>query len=189
MIRWVCILALCAGSSAMADEAWTAWLVRHAEKAGGPDPQLSDQGRDRAGHLADLLSSAGVETVWTSDYRRTRQTAAPLVARLALPLAVYDARRLDELADALRAAGETVVVVGHSNTTPQLVRLLGGVAVDMEEWRYDRVYQLRIGADGSVETRLLHLPPLSLAPVTTDTETASTATDNSTTADPKGNLR
>lgn len=187
MIRLACLLAMMISPLAAADHAWTVWLVRHAEKASGADPQLTDEGRARAVHLADMLASAGIERVWTSDYRRTRQTAAPLGKRLGLALSVYDARQLDELSRQLEKNAETALVVGHSNTTPQLVRALGGQADDMEEWQYDRVYQLRMAADGGVETILLHLPPLSPRPVTSDTETDHHTPHNS--AKTKGDTR
>lgn len=179
MIRLACLLAMMISPMAAASDAWTVWLVRHAEKATGADPQLTEEGQARAANLSDLLASAGIERVWTSDYRRTRQTAGPLANRLGLALSVYDPRQLDALSRQLEENAETALVVGHSNTTPQLVRALGGQADDMEEWQYDRVYQLRISADGRVETTLLHLPPLSPRPVTTDTESDHHAPHNS----------
>jgi broad specificity phosphatase PhoE len=119
-------------------------LVRHAETAGeGSDPGLSEAGRRRAERLADVLAGEGVERILSTDLRRTRETAAPLAARLGLDLETYDPRELPALAERLRAEGGVVLVVGHSNTTPALVHLLGGdpgepIAHD----EHDRLYRV-----------------------------------------------
>ena len=61
--------------AAMAEH--TIYLVRHAEKAKGKDPVLTAQGKQRAENLAQMLQDAGVTRVYSTDYRRTQQTAAP----------------------------------------------------------------------------------------------------------------
>jgi broad specificity phosphatase PhoE len=119
-------------------------LVRHAETAGeGSDPELSEEGSRRAERLADLLAEEGVERIFSTDLRRTRDTAAPLAGRLGLEVELYDHRALPDLAERLRAEGGVVLVVGHSNTTPALVELLGGdpgepIAHD----EHDRLYRV-----------------------------------------------
>ncbi len=133
----------------------TVWLVRHAEKVDlTAESGLTEQGSARACALAHLLRSAGIERIHSSDYRRTRDTAAPLAARLGLDIELYDPRQLEDIAALLRQGG-VHLVVGHSNTTPPLVRLLGGAADAMEDGDYDRLYRVTLGA-GGVETLLLH---------------------------------
>ena len=134
----------------------TVWLVRHAEKVDStPASGLTAEGTTRACGLAHQLQSAGIETIHSSDYRRTRDTAAPVAERLGLEVSLYDPRKLEQIAATLREAGGVHLVVGHSNTTPQLVRLLGGEATDMDESVYHRLY--RVTLDGErVETLLLH---------------------------------
>lgn len=125
------------------------FAVRHAEKADGPDPGLTERGRARARALADLLADAGITHVFSSDYRRTRETAEPLAARLGLPVLTYDARKLPALVERLNALTGRVLVVGHSNTTPALVDLLGGdpgPPID-EGSEYDRLYWVVPGPD------------------------------------------
>ena len=74
----------------------------------------------------------------------------------------YDHSRLPELARELIGLKQNLLVVGHSNTTPELVNLLGGQAgSDIPEWQYDRIYLLRINDQQAVDTLLLHLQPLS----------------------------
>lgn len=143
--------------------AGTVYLVRHAEKKSGSDPGLTETGVQRARDLAILLKDVGIEQVFSSPYRRTRETALPIAQALQLGLQEYDPRQLSDIAEIIRKLSGPVLVVGHSNTTPELVRLLGGTSKPMEEWEYNRVYRLQVDAH-ETETLLLHLPPLSPAP-------------------------
>ena len=127
------------------------FLVRHAEKVDdSQDPELSEAGRERAATLAEALRSADIEYVHSSDYIRTRNTATPSATEHGLEVEVYDPRDLPALAEKLRAAGGRHLVIGHSNTTPAMVELLGGDAgaeID-EPGEYDRLYVVSIGRDG-----------------------------------------
>jgi phosphohistidine phosphatase SixA len=119
-------------------------LVRHAEAvAGVSDPELTAAGERRAAALADLLADEGIDRVLATDTRRARATAQPIAERLGLAIEIYDPRRLGDLAEALRAGEGTVLVVGHSNTTPELVRLLGGDPGEpIGESEHDRLYRV-----------------------------------------------
>lgn len=101
-------------------------LVRHAEKAFGTDPDLTEAGHDRAQRLAEMLAGTELAAIYSSDYKRTRQTAKPVADRMELPVKIYDHHYLLTFAGQLRRRhpGETVLVVGHSNTTPELVGML-----------------------------------------------------------------
>ena len=160
-VRYLTLLLILLCAAGVHAEPLTVFAVRHAEKLEGSDPDLSATGLRRAADLAALLGSSGIEQIWSSDYQRTRSTASPLASRIGLPVKLYDPRDLSALASRIRANGKTALVVGHSNTTPQLVRLLGGQAEDMGEWQYDRVYLLQID-DHQTRTLLLHLPPMSV---------------------------
>jgi broad specificity phosphatase PhoE len=133
-----------------------AFLVRHAEKdlAGGADPGLTAEGAARAQRLADLLAGEGIARVLVTDTRRARDTGGPLATRQGLQVELYDPRALAELAAALKKRGETVLVVGHSNTTDVLARLLGGEPgppID-EATEFDRLYRVDLGS-GATERR------------------------------------
>jgi phosphohistidine phosphatase SixA len=120
-------------------------VVRHAEAARDPDgdPALTGAGLERAERLATLLRDAGIDTIHSTDRRRTRATAAPLAALLGLEPSVYDGRGLETFAERLLQARGRHLVVGHSNTNPQLVRLLGGdPGPDIRDDEHDRVYLL-----------------------------------------------
>ena len=135
-------------------------LVRHAEKVDDSrDAELSETGRARAGVLAGLLKDMKIDKIYSSDYIRTRDTAGPLAEALGLELELYDPGDLEALATKLRAAEGRILVVGHSNTTPRLVGLIGGepgtdIAVD----EYDRLYIVVTGS-GAPVTSLLRFSP------------------------------
>jgi len=152
----------------------TVFLVRHAEKGTDDprDPSLTEAGKRRADELARLLSAAKVTHLFSSDYRRTLQTVAPLAAGTELQVERYDARALSRLAERLKRLepGSVAVVAGHSNTTPDLYAALGGgVAADLvttpsgamkpraggmiPDAKYDRLYEVTLlrDAKGSVK--------------------------------------
>ena len=145
------------------------FLVRHAERAdeGAMDPQLamdplmtedpplSEVGRARASLLSQMLRDAGVTHIHSTDYRRTRETAQPTSAAAGVDVASYDPSNLDAFAAALRSIPGRHLVVGHSNTTPSLVKALGGEAgLPIESLEYDRLYLVTV-EEGGVRTVLL----------------------------------
>ena len=123
----------------------TVIVVRHMEKLAdaGDDPGLSPAGQRRAARVAELLAAAGVDAVFATQYRRTAETALPLAERLSLPLHVYDARDTEALVRDVNATyrDQTVVIVGHSNTVPEIVEALSGEEIGaISEDRYGDVY-------------------------------------------------
>jgi 2,3-bisphosphoglycerate-dependent phosphoglycerate mutase len=144
---------------ASAPEPLVVFLVRHAEKVldGSSDPQLTPMGKERAQLLSILLRDSSIEQVHSSNFVRTRDTARPAAATLKLEVQQYDARDLEALVGELKKEGGRHLVVGHSNTTPDVVRLLGGKPGSpiVEADEYDRLYVVTIGSDGEVSTVLL----------------------------------
>ncbi|REJ76080.1 MAG: hypothetical protein DWQ47_10680 [Acidobacteria bacterium] len=134
------------------------FLVRHAEKTDdGKDPELSEPGKERSDVLADVLRSANVEHVHSTDFIRTRDTAAPAAKEAGVEVEKYDPRDLAGFANKLRETGGRHLVVGHSNTTPELTKLLGGdpgTEIN-EKGEYDRLYVVTIGKDGTVNSALM----------------------------------
>lgn len=139
-----------------ADEPLVVFLVRHAEKVdSSEDPELASAGKKRALELAAMLRDAGIEYVHSSDFIRTRATAAPIAGVLGLELELYDPHHLPAIAATVKATGGRHLIVGHSNTTGEVVTLLGGdpgKAIHDEE--YDRLYVVTAEPEG-VTTVLL----------------------------------
>ncbi|MCC7200919.1 MAG: histidine phosphatase family protein [Gammaproteobacteria bacterium] len=111
--------------------ATTVIVTRHAEKLvdGSKDPPLSPEGQARAGRLATQLGAAGIDAIFVTEFRRTRETGEPLARKLGLQVQVVKAGGDDELARRIlrEHRGGHVLVIGHSNTVPALVSRLGGV--------------------------------------------------------------
>ncbi|WP_372870338.1 phosphohistidine phosphatase [Shewanella sp.] len=128
------------------------WLFRHAEKATGEDPSLTSQGHLRAQRIADIILSApstnGQLRLFTTDYQRTRQTITPLAEASDKELGVYHPAQLEALAAELRLLPGTLVVAGHSNTTPRLLKLLTGLERTIPEDRFDQLFHLIPTIDG-----------------------------------------
>lgn len=144
------------------------YLVRHAEKVkdDSKDPDLTDLGKLRAANLAVVLKSAGIERIYSSDYKRTRDTASPLAKALDLEVELYDPKTLEPLASRLLKLEGNALIIGHSNTTPELAKLMGGDGGTpiVEEWEYDRLYLLQTENGQVTRTILLHLPPATTPP-------------------------
>ena len=136
------------------DAPMTFVIVRHAEKVadGSKDPPLTEAGHARAQALAQRLSSVPVIAVYTTPFQRTRQTGTPTAQEQGLPLIEYDAKLpAGEFAAQLRQrhAGQTVLVVGHSNTVPDIAAALCScIVAPMSEAEYDRLMTVRVDASG-----------------------------------------
>jgi broad specificity phosphatase PhoE len=136
------------------------FIARHADKVDGPDPVLSTQGEARAAQLAKMLAKASIQTIYSTDTKRTKGTAAPIAANLALPVQTYDPRKQADLATHLKTLKGNTLVIGHSNTITDLVRQLGGdPGADNPESEYGRVYQVILHGDGRTTTILLTAQP------------------------------
>jgi broad specificity phosphatase PhoE len=143
----------------------TVFVVRHAEAEParpGQDPPLSAAGRVRAAALATALRDAGVTAIYTTHLERTRATGRPLADSLGIGVTSLPASDSAGLVARLEAAppGATVLVVGHSNTVPEIVARLSGwtpppiahddfgrlYVVTRAPGRAARVIALRLGA-------------------------------------------
>jgi len=144
------------------------YLVRHAEPTlpamgSGADPHLNLAGTERAHALRHLLEQAGITEIFSTDYNRTKETVGPVADALGLKVEIYDPRAPEKLVDRLEHTPGRFLVAGHSNTTPQLVSLLGGdpgEPID-ENYEFDRLYQVVLATDGHVTTTLLRYGAVS----------------------------
>jgi broad specificity phosphatase PhoE len=110
----------------------TFFLIRHAEKdrtnPQDPDPELNQRGLGRAMHWAEIFNDIRLDAIYSTDYNRTSMTAAPAAVKQDLTTQYYDPGTLDIESFKMDNAGNNVLVVGHSNTIPQLVNQLIGEA-------------------------------------------------------------
>ncbi|MBX2916571.1 MAG: histidine phosphatase family protein [Cyclobacteriaceae bacterium] len=107
----------------------TVILVRHAEKGTDDlkDPELSEVGKQRAQRLAQVLQETHVDAIYSTPYKRTRNTVTPLAEAKGLSIATYDPSKKEEIDQLLQKfAGGTIVVAGHSNTVPGFANYLTG---------------------------------------------------------------
>lgn len=107
------------------------YVVRHLNTPEGQrDPDLLPEGQRMAALLPARLAAHPPRAIFVSDYRRTRQTAAAVAARWGLTPVVYDPADTPGLVARVRAAAGPVLIVGHSNTVPDIVEQLGGTRPD-----------------------------------------------------------
>ncbi len=151
--------AVC-GASRPDSAATTILLVRHAEKDTrvlGADPPLSAVGILRAQELAQVLADAKIAAIYVTPWQRNRQTAQPLATCLGDTLTVVDA--VEETVTRLRTlhAGQTVLVVGHSNTVPQIIeKLTGEIVAPFTEGVHDRLYVVTLAPGRPARVLCLH---------------------------------
>jgi 2,3-bisphosphoglycerate-dependent phosphoglycerate mutase len=102
-------------------------LLRHAEKAtdGTKDPDLTEAGKKRAESLAKLLASTRIDAVYSTHFKRTQNTVALLAQAHSLSILNYDGSKMEEIDSMLtKFSGRTIVLSGHSNTTPAIINYL-----------------------------------------------------------------
>ena len=155
--RWVLISLAVLLISLPAFGQVTVILTRHAEKTAEPpkDPPLSEAGKKRAELLASMLADSGVDAIYVTEFQRTQQTAAPLAERAHVKPTVLPANDTAALVKAIRAQQNgVVVVVGHSNTVPEIIAALGGPKVDIPDPQYSNLFVLTVGPSQSSLLRL-----------------------------------
>ncbi|MCP9750818.1 histidine phosphatase family protein [Ferruginibacter sp. HRS2-29] len=129
----------------------TFYLVRHAEKDTGRNPRLSEEGVKRAGDLYRRLRKQRIRQIYTTNFRRTMMTG--------------DSMRIYQHPDTFYYAADTtgfglmkslkqhfrkkshVLVIGHSNTVPVLLRRLGVKNIEnfeMPETQYNMLFIVKI---------------------------------------------
>ena len=112
------------------------YLIRHAEKdrsTSDKDPELTKKGLERANNWVEVFKDKKIDLVFSTDYKRTQQTAAPIASAKNLEVLSYDPRGLYNDDFKAQTKDKTVLVVGHSNTTPALVNTILG------NQKYDKI--------------------------------------------------
>jgi broad specificity phosphatase PhoE len=148
----IAVAGLLAVVPAVAEAQALVLIVRHAERADGGakaggmmasnDPPLSAAGEARALRLAEMLAAAGLDAIFTTEYRRTQDTVKPLAQKTGVAVTTVPAKDLAGLLAKLKAStpDDVVLVAGHSNTVPEIIAALGGPAVTIGDAEYDNLF-------------------------------------------------
>lgn len=144
------ILTLLTASKALASDIY---LIRHFEKQSQaasyevpnktrPEkgPSLTPVGLNKAENLAGFLKDKNIRFIYSTDYNRTLQSALPSSLRLNIPITLYEPKELAKVATELKTLDGNTLVLGHSNTTPQLLSLLGGPEKSLTEKDYGDLF-------------------------------------------------
>lgn len=112
------------------EEITTYYLIRHAEKdrtdASNPNPSLNLKGEQRAQNWAEYFKAIPIDAVYSTKYYRTIETATPTAKTKKLEVAFYDPRNMYDSIFQQNTKGKSVLIVGHSNTTPVFVNKILG---------------------------------------------------------------
>lgn len=126
------------------------WVVRHAEKdktnPEDKDPNLSDEGRIRAGDLATYLKKVKFDVAFATPTKRTHQTLDSLI----IPK-VVDYKDIPSLVEQIKTnyVGKTVMIAGHSNTVLEIITAFGAKKPkeELTDDDYDYIFHLTVKGD------------------------------------------
>ena len=154
-----------------AEPVTTVFLIRHAERAEEPrqDPPLTEKGTARSHDLARLLSNAGIKAIFTSTFARTKLTAEPLAKQLGItptalnlklnpanPRQIAEESTKETVDKIMAHAGSSVLVVGHSNSIPDVIKMLGAdVTPTIDEKQFDNLFIVTVYAKGKAKVAQL----------------------------------
>lgn len=103
-------------------EVTTYYFIRHAEKVRADktdrNPNLTEKGRSRAQNWSTVFGNIDFDIIYSTNYHRTIQTAEPTASSKGLNIQFYNPKDLFNEEFQLQTRGKTVLVVGHSNSTP-----------------------------------------------------------------------
>lgn len=147
------LFLLCVFAAGAAAQEKTILLVRHAEKAdSSADTELSQQGKDRAQRLVKKIGKFRPGAFYSTNFKRTRDTIAPLAAKRKKEIQTYDARQAQALIDQImKGTTKRVVVSGHSNTIPGLANLIAKKELfkNLDDSEYSVIWLIQL-KDGKV---------------------------------------
>jgi len=139
----------------------TYYFIRHAEKDRSDktnrDPNLIQEGILRAAKWSLVFENVDFDVVYSTNYNRTKQTAQPTAEKKGLEVSIYDPRKLfsEEFAESTK--GKTVLVVGHSNTTPAFVNAVLGTKKyeNIDDSNNANLYIVTISSSGEMSDVML----------------------------------
>jgi len=139
------------------------YLVRHAEKDTIPkeNPRLTAHGNQRVVALADVFRQTRIDEIYSTLFTRTLWTVDTLSKAKGMHIRTYDHKELKAFAENLKQnrSLQSAVIVGHSNSTPNLTAFLGDVDLsqvpEIDHSEYDRLFLVVIHEDNTSEIKPL----------------------------------
>lgn len=152
LLLFVALLAL---QTVSAQKSVKVWVVRHAEKLTvdpqDKDPELSDEGKERAQALMKELKGKKIDSIFATNYIRTKLTGFPLADKIGIAVKTYEPEQIKILAKQWigNAKGKNLVVIGHSNTVLEIIEAFGGKRPlkALTDDDYDYLFELTIKGD------------------------------------------
>ena len=123
-------------------------IVCHGERAanGGSDPDLSSAGRARADALSRILKDSGITAIFTTEFKRTQETAAPTATSTHMAPTVVPAKDTAALVAKLHQLSGNALVVGHGDTIPNIIKALGiDVPINIPDADYSELLIVTLG--------------------------------------------
>lgn len=139
----------------------TYYFIRHAEKDKSDktnrNPNLIMEGVLRAAKWGLVFDHVNFDAVYSTDYNRTRETAKPTAEKKGLDITIYDPINMDVKTFLETTKGKTVLVVGHSNSTPTFVNSILGTKKyqNIDESNNANLYIVTISSSGEITDTLL----------------------------------
>lgn len=144
-------------------EASTYYFIRHAEKnrsdKDDKDPPLVIDGILRAAKWSLVFNNIKFDAIYSTDFLRTKETAQPTAEKNNIDISLYDPANIDAKEFLENTKGQTVLIVGHSNTTPMFVNAIIGKEkyLQIEETINGNLYIVTISKSGEINDTLLSI--------------------------------
>lgn len=141
----------------------TYYFIRHAEKESSDptekDPKLTIEGEARAENWAKVFKEVPFDAVYSTDYNRTRATAQKVAESQGKEVQIYDPSKLNDPDFQSKTQGKTVLVVGHSNTTPAFVNqiLKENIYASIDDKESGSLFIVNILPDGTKTSQVLYI--------------------------------
>ena len=110
------------------DDCVEVYLIRHAEKDRSDplnkNPHLNEKGIERSLLWNGYFENKEVNSIYSTNYNRTIETVLPISIAKGIKPIIYSASNVNYESFLKKEKGNTVIVVGHSNTIPGFVNKL-----------------------------------------------------------------
>jgi broad specificity phosphatase PhoE len=138
--------------------ATTFYFIRHAEKEsdGTKNPDLNTSGMQRANNYVSYFEEIKLDAIYSTNFKRTLNTVKPLTIAKNLTSIIYNSYKINYQDFKNKHKNQTVLIVGHSNTTPEFANKIIGKMVysQITEDNFSNIYKVTI-IDDNVTYELL----------------------------------